>query len=227
MIFEGMCCYLQGNMAATADVVAELQAHQAPTSAAAEAAPDAANADRNAAETSQRLWTTLLTLLATIHGLDIAVAVPILEEARSLARQTTNDETHWSELVHLQQMLLRALSAYVLHRQGHVDAAVTEAKEALQCLSFLAGNPLFAVSYITFSLCSDVLLRAVTKLPAGPTVTPAGGSRDDDARLLGLVVQSLSERFDRFARYPFALAPRPVALGPVRGGHVAERACSG
>ena len=211
MIFEGVTCYLQGNMTAAGQVVERLRVHHAvgpSVAVAAAAAQTGAPSDRVvAAQLSQQLWTTLLTLLATVHAADVAPAAAILEDARVLVRQTVNDESHWSELVHLQQMLWHALCAYVLHRQGRTDAAVTEAKEALQRLSFLAGNPLFAVSYVTFCLSANVLLDASAVL--GASHGGSACSSGDDAHLFALILQSATDRFDRFARYVPTLAAAP------------------
>jgi len=209
-VFRAMCCYLQGDLIAAARMVDQLKAHlrsepaaDAPVGTAAPAASALSETQPErvaAARASQRLWTALLQALVLMHSADVTQAVPALEVARLLARQTVNDDTHWSELVQLQQMLLRTVNAYVLCRQGDRAAAVTEARNALQQLSFLAGNPLFAVSYVTLALCAEVLL-AVSDAAAGAT-------GEERARLLNLVVGSASARLDRFARCALACAWR-------------------
>jgi hypothetical protein len=256
-VFEGMCCYLQGDMAAAADVAARLLQQQEqqqqqqerpeapspapstlasrpgsrapsrapsplpppvgsdggtdesvlrpPTYAAVATTPTTlakamtgVGTDRDmAAWASQRLWTHLLALLPAVHAEDVDPALPMAEEARALLVQTVNDEAHWSELVSLQQMLWHAVHAKLLARQGHMEAAATAAKEALQRLSFLAGNPLFAVTYMVLALCADALLAAAATAPA----------TDEDARLLDLVLQGVVGRFARFARCALAHTP--------------------
>jgi len=202
-VFRAMCCYLQGDLVAAARMVDQLKMHlrsepaaAAPASAAAAPPASALSGPQPervaAARASQRLWTALLQALVLMHSADVTQALPALEVARLLARQTVNDDAHWSELVQLQQMLLRTIHAYVLCRQGDRAAAVTEARNALQQLSFLAGNPLFAVSYVTLALCAEVLLAA--------SDAAAGATGEERARLLNLVVGSASARLDRFAR---------------------------
>jgi len=137
LMFRGIALYLQGNITECAKVCVE--AEELASSIQSDERSDADSA--TSAQSVQR-WNKLYLALTLVHSLEaLPTVLGLLGELEGT--ELPHDEMKWTENRHLQQILLKAVTAYAHSRQGKDAEALAAAEIACATLFSIPHKTVF------------------------------------------------------------------------------------